>query len=359
MIFAHMADLHLDAPFVVLANKEKIAMQRRLEQRKAIKDIVEYIKENDIPYLFIAGDLYEQEYIRKSTIEYVIELFETIKNTKIFITPGNHDPYIKNSFYNNLKWPENVHIFKETLEVVELDDIDIYGYGFNDFYMENKYQNIKIKNPNKINILITHGDLDASNTTLNQYNPIKLKNIMESGFDYVALGHIHKRNIDKNTTQSIVYPGSTVSLGFDELGERGFVVGQLEKNKLQAQFIPLKIKTFEESTIDISELNSEEDLIQKLNEQSLESEKFYKIILTGEEKFHINVNKIMKYIENDSIIKLQIETKKQFEITQIANHDNLIGLFAKNILNKIENSSEDEKEKLLQAFEIGMEILNK
>ncbi len=359
MIFAHMADMHLDAPFVVLANKGKLAIQRRLEQRRAIKDIVEYIKENDIPYFFIAGDLYEQEYIRKETIDYVADLFNSIKNTKIFITPGNHDPYLKNSFYNNYKWPENVHIFTEQLEVIELEEADIYGYGFNDFNMENKYPNIKVKNPNKINILITHGDLEASDNSQTLYNPIKLKNLKESGFDYVALGHIHKRNIEKTTNQNIIYPGSTVSLGFDELGERGFVVGNIEKNNLEAQFIPLKIKTFEENKIDISELNSEDDLIQKLNEEKLDKEKYYKIILTGNERFHIDINKIMEFVENDSIVKLQVDTKKQYNILEIAKQDNLVGLFAKNILEKMENSNEEDKEKLLQAFEIGMEILSK
>ena len=71
-----------------------------------------YIKENDIKYLFIAGDLYEQKYIKKSTIEYINNLFKEIPETKIFISPGNHDPLLKNSYYNNFLWNNNVHIFK-------------------------------------------------------------------------------------------------------------------------------------------------------------------------------------------------------------------------------------------------------
>jgi len=92
----HTADIHFDSPFATLAGKGKFAQERRLEQRKVMKEMVEYIKENNIPYFFIAGDLYEQDYIKKSTVEYVNQLFTEIPNTKIFITPGNHDPYIKN-----------------------------------------------------------------------------------------------------------------------------------------------------------------------------------------------------------------------------------------------------------------------
>ena len=65
MKFIHMADMHFDAPFVTLAGKGNLATERRLEQRKVMKEMVEYIKENNIPYFFIAGDLYEQDYIKK------------------------------------------------------------------------------------------------------------------------------------------------------------------------------------------------------------------------------------------------------------------------------------------------------
>ena len=119
MKFMHTADIHFDSPFATLAGKGKFAQERRLEQRKVMKEMVEYIKENNIPYFFIAGDLYEQDYIKKSTVEYVNQLFTEIPNTKIFITPGNHDPYIKNSFYKQFKWSENVHIFTNEIEVVE------------------------------------------------------------------------------------------------------------------------------------------------------------------------------------------------------------------------------------------------
>ena len=125
MKFLHMADMHLDGQFTSLANKGNLATQRRLEQRKAMKDIIEFIKQTDIEYFFISGDLYEQEYIKKSTIEYINDLFKEIPEVKIFITPGNHDPYIKNSFYKTFKWAENVYIFTDKLEIIECDDVDI------------------------------------------------------------------------------------------------------------------------------------------------------------------------------------------------------------------------------------------
>ena len=214
MRFIHMADMHFDSPFTVLAEKKGLGNIRRLEQREVFKKIINYIKDKNIPFLFISGDLYEHKYIRESTIEYINNLFKEIPETKIFISPGNHDPFIKNSFYNNFNWNSNVYIFNSEINVIELENIDVYGFGFSDFYCENSgIENIKIKNKNKINILITHGSLDSSKTLDVQYNPINSTKLKEIGFDYVALGHIHKRIINDN----IVYPGSTISFGFDEL----------------------------------------------------------------------------------------------------------------------------------------------
>ena len=253
MKFIHMADMHLDAPFTTLNTKGDLGKIRRQDQREIFQKIIEYIKTNKIPYLFIAGDFYEHEFIRKSTIEYVNELFKTIPETKIYITPGNHDPYIKNSMYETFHWNENVKIFHSQIEKVEELEIDIYGVGFSSFTCESLgIENIQIENKNKINILITHGDLNASNKTEMPYNPIAKNSLKEKGFDYIALGHIHKPNYKEEENQNIVYPGSTIAMGFDELGNHGFIEGTLEKGKIQLNFVPIDNKEFKEQEIEIT-----------------------------------------------------------------------------------------------------------
>ena len=96
------------------------------------EELISLLKDNyGLSYKDI--DLYENEYVRKSTIEYINNCFKQIPNTKIYITPGNHDPYISNSYYNKYEWNENVHIFTSLdRKVGEL--VDIYGYGFTNFY---------------------------------------------------------------------------------------------------------------------------------------------------------------------------------------------------------------------------------
>ena len=364
MKFIHMADMHFDAPFTMLSENGEIGNKRRLEQREAMKKIIEYIKENKIEYLFIAGDLYEQEYIRKSTIDYINKLFEEIPNTRIYITPGNHDPYILNSFYKQYKWSSNVHIFTNKLEIVEDKNIDIYGYGFNDFYMQNPNYNIEIKNKEKINILITHTDLDGTDK-IKPYNPINSNKIKNIGFDYIALGHIHKKSYNDYKEQKVVYPGSTISLGFDELGKHGVILGNIEKReneaKIKIEFISIDTKEFIEQEVDITHVISEEELIEKINNLEIDENKLYKIILIGKRKFEINKYKIIKYITQPNIIKIKNNTKIYYNIEKISEELSLKGLFAKEILEQIKNPENDEEKikKLEKAFEIGMEALNK
>ena len=355
MKFVHIADMHFDSPFTTLSDKGNLGEQRRIEQRKIFKKIIEYIKKNKIEYLFISGDLYEHKYIRKSTIEYINNLFKEIENTKIFISPGNHDPILKKSYYNNFIWNKNVYIFKSEIQKIETEEADIYGFGFDDFYCANSgIEKLVLDNPEKLNILVIHGTLNGANLEEMQYNSMSSTMLENKGFDYVALGHIHKNNFTPNG--KIIYPGSTMSLGFDELGEHGMVVGEITKNATELNFIKLDETEYVEREINCTDINSIEELIEKINEINIEQNKLYKIILVGKRNFEINIYDLYKYELNEKIIKIKNKTKPNYDIEEIAKENSLRGLFAKEILEEIKKENYNE-EIIVNALEIGMEIL--
>ena len=355
MNFVHIADFHFDSPFVNLSDKDGLGQKCRLAQRKTFKKIIEYIKENNIENLFISGDLYEQTYIKQTTIEYINNLFKQIPQTKIYIAPGNHDPLIKNSYYNKFKWNENVKIFTNKIEKIETEEADIYGYGFNDFYCDgSEINNLEINNKEKINILITHGDLDASQTVEELYNPISKRFLKEKNFDYIALGHIHKPNYEEN----IVYPGSAFPLGFDELGERGMVVGEIKHKVLSKKFVTLNEIYFVEKDLDITEIFSKEELIEKINEIKLENKELAKINLIGKRNFEINIYDLYKFITNEKIIKIKNKTKINYNLEALSKETTLKGIFIKEMMEQLEKeTNEEEKEILENAIEVGLEIL--
>ena len=359
MKFVHIADMHFDTSFTSLTNKAGLGDVRRLDQRQAFNKIINYIKENNIPYLFISGDFYEHEYIRLSTIEYINNLFAQIPNTQVFISPGNHDPYLKNSFYNKYYWNENVHIFVSKLSVVQTEDADIDGYGFDDFYYTNNdLENTQIKNKEKINVLVAHGSLNASNTLEKEYNPISEKLLIEKGFDYVALGHIHKLDYNTKPNQNIVYPGSTVSLGFDELGKHGMIVGNIEKGKLELELVPYDNTEFVIREIDVTNMLDLDELATEINNIDFNQNIYYKISLIGKRNFEIDLYKLNKLIVNSNIIKIKDYTKMNYDLEKLSNENTLKGLFVKEILEKM-NENPDDEEILENALEIGFEILDK
>ena len=359
MKFIHMADMHFDIPFTVLNNRNQLGEKRRLEQREAFKNIIEYIKENNIDYLFISGDLYENEYIRKSTIDYINNLFKEIPDTKVYIAPGNHDPYINGSMYKTADWNDNVKIFSNNIEVVENEDCNIYGYGFGDFYCRTSdVQDIVIENKDKINILITHGTLNGGTIEDMEYNPLNKNRLKQIGFDYIALGHIHKPDYNSEPDQRIVYPGSPIAMGFDELGNHGVIYGELTKENISLKFIPIDKREFKEKELDISDVNNIEELVEKINKLELEDNVFYKLILIGDKNFEININNLFKYITNENIIKIKNNTKLKIELEKIEKNNNLKGLFVKEILDEL-NKDNYDKDTLENVLAIGLDLLDK
>ena len=355
MKFVHIADMHLDSAFSNLSDKDIMGDLRRLEQRKVFKKIIEYIKEKDVRYLFISGDLYEHKYIKQSSIEYINNLFKEIPETKIFIAAGNHDPKVKNSYYNKFNWNSNVKIFDSFIEKVEESDCNIYGYSFDDFYCNNcGIEDFLVEQNGKPNILVIHGNLDGVKKDDKPYNPISKKILLEKGFDYVALGHIHKPDYEN---KKIVYPGSTISLGFDELGKHGMIVGELNQD-LKLEFIPLDDEEFTISEINVDNLGSKEELIEKINTLNINPNEYVEIILKGGRNFEIDKYDILKYIQNDRIIKIKDETRLSRDLEKIANESTLRGLFVKEMLEKLENENDLEKKDILEkAVEIGLDAL--
>ena len=128
--------------------------------------------------------------------------------------------------------------------------------------------------------------------------------------------------------------------------------------KLTTKFIPIETTEFVENELDITEIISKEELIEKINEIKLEENKLYKIILIGKRNFEININELYKYNLNEKIIKIKNKTKLNYDLEKLANETTLKGLFINEILNRLnECQTEEERKTLEKALEIGMSVL--
>ena len=135
----------------------------------------------------------------------------------------------------------------------------------------------------------------------------------------------------------------------------------IEKNNsnVNLQFISLDDKRFVEREIDVTNILSIEELIEKINREDFNQNEFVKIILIGKRNFEISPNSLYKVIQNDKVIKIKNKTKINYSLEQLSNENTLKGLFAKKINEKmkLENLSEEEKDIIEKAVEITFDAL--
>ena len=132
--------------------------------------------------------------------------------------------------------------------------------------------------------------------------------------------------------------------------------GEINKNKLNINFIKLDNKEFIEKEIDISTINFEEELIDYINNLEINENNYLKIILIGKRNFEINLNKIFKLINNKNILKIKNNTKIKYNLEEISKENNLRGIFVKNMLQRIQAENGD-KESIETAIEIGLDAM--
>ena len=345
MKFIHLADVHFDTPLLSLKNNRELIKKRRTEYKQVFRDVIQLCKKEEVEFLFISGDLFENKFVQRGTIEFLISSFQLIPNTKVFIAPGNHDPFVKNSPYQMYEWPQNVVIFTGEMGLYSYDNINIYGIGFDDYeFSSNEIENFSLEDTNKINVLVTHGTLDGNSK---KYFDMKTRDLAK--FDYVALGHIHAPKVDGS---SIVYPGSLLSLGFDELGEHGIVVGNFEKGHVTYEFKNMEYHHFDKVEIDISSFKTPEDI---LHENTFEDQ-YYQIVLKGNRNISVDAVKELLLGQSKNICEIKNETHLAYDFERIATEQTLKGYFAKKMLDEIKEHP-GQKEEILNALEMTFQLM--
>jgi exonuclease SbcD len=79
--------------------------------------------------------------------------------------------------------------------------------------------------------------------------------LTRSCFDYVALGHVHRhQNLNKSNDPPVIYPGSIERVDFSEEKEdKGYVLIELERGRVQWEFCPLPVRVFRTIEVDVSD----------------------------------------------------------------------------------------------------------
>ena len=360
----HCADLHFDTPFKELS--KEVSDTSKNELLEVFKKIIDLAIEENIEVLLIAGDVFDNLTVNKNTLFFISDQIKRIKNIKVFISPGNHDPYNEKSFYSMINWPENVYIFKGDMEFKEVKELNlvVWGAGFrNNYENESLLKSINVDN-NKINIMLLHGEITSTGSK-NEYNPIYINDIYKSNIDYIALGHRHKfSGILKEGMTTYAYSGCPQGRGFDEEGEKGVIIGEVYKGGTNLKFFPVYKRKYVTKEIDITDTNNYDEVVFKVLSDLSEEEihkNLYKIILKGELKEHFNLkdNLLIEKLKNKFYyIKIINNTSIEVNLEELSKDYSIKGKFIAKIFEKLKDASDDDKEILKLALKIGIQCLS-
>lgn len=367
----HCADFHFDTPFIGLPAVKAAARQEDL--KLSFSKVVEETKKMDADVFLICGDLFDNDSIVRSTIEFITKKLSEIPNTRVFISPGNHDPFTDSSYYSLIEWPSNVHIFSsEDIECIDINELNacVYGVGFHTKHISNSLiKGFKVHDTSKINIMAMHGTVRDTPFFENAYNPIDINEIEYSGLDYLALGHVHSySNIKKYGSTYWAYSGNTEGRSFGECGHRGFLYGTVGKGVCDIDFKKINQKEYRRLKIDVSDMPMAEELFKRV-EDEFDAKQCANILarieLTGRVEMYfreIKPEKILMDKFGDIFYYLEVvdNTEINYNIREIAKMERSIQRsFAQKILNLIETEQDVDKIKMLEeAFYMGIQALN-
>ena len=112
----HAADIHAGRPASRELDREKASVRRR-EIETGLSRIADLCKREKADLLLLSGDLFEHSHVRATWAREAREVFRSLDQTRVFISPWNHDPLVRDSLYKTAAWPENVTVFEETVSV--------------------------------------------------------------------------------------------------------------------------------------------------------------------------------------------------------------------------------------------------
>jgi len=287
--FIHAADLHLGSPFKGLKSLDRRQGEVLIDATfAAFNNIIETCLARKADFLLVAGDVFDAEDRGlKAQLKFRNGLgLLGEKGIRSFVVHGNHDPL--SGWAEQIKWPASVKIFGDTIETVPYDrDGEILAHIQGASYpranvRENLAARFSRPSPSPFAIALLHANV-GSNTGHEAYAPCALEDLLRSGFDYWALGHVHKKSVIQERNPGIVYPGNPQGLHINEQGSHGVYYLCVKDGKIaELEFIPVDMIRWRNLTggdsLDVSKASKLDDV------EALAREKCRSLLIEAESR---------------------------------------------------------------------------
>ncbi len=288
MKILHTADIHLDSPLRSLALREPGLRERvRTASREALARIVDVALAEEVAALLIAGDLFDGAERSARTAAFLALQLDRLRERgiRVFYIKGNHDA--ENPLTGELSLPDNVHVFDGRGSKVQLvDGLWIHGVSFAGRHAPNSLLP-KFPAPveGAINIAMLHTSLGGAEGH-DPYAPCAVGELTAAGFDYWALGHVHRRQVHSQAPW-VVMPGMPQGRDIGESGPKSATLVTIG-DTIGIKEVTTSAVEFRQVPIDATGTESDDDLREVLRRRlremadNLESDSaVIRLVLTG------------------------------------------------------------------------------
>lgn len=262
----HTADVHLDSPLASLALRDE-ALRANVHSatRSAFVRIVDTAIAEGVGALLISGDLYDGAQRSAKTAAFLVGQLERLRaaGVPVFYIKGNHDA--DNPITGEVALPDNVHIFDGRGGKVQLKgtDVWIHGVSFSGRHAPDSLLG-KFGSPvsGAVNIAMLHTSL-AGAAGHDNYAPCSVAELAALGFDYWALGHVHKRQVHSEAPW-IVMPGIPQGRDIGEAGPKSATLLTIGNGMIGIEEVPTSVTTFLGHSIDVSGAEADDEIRQMI-----------------------------------------------------------------------------------------------
>lgn len=267
-------------------------------------------------------------------------MFGRLTATKVVLIAGNHDYLKKDSYYRTFSWEKNVHmILSPQITCVEFPEysLAVYGLSYHEKEItEECYKEAFPKRRQPYEILLAHGGDD-------RHIPMKKEDLLGLGYDYIALGHIHKPQ--EICPGKIAYAGALEPIDKNDTGSHGYIRGEITTRGCRTAFVPAASREYIHLKIQINEEMTGHALRKKLSEEIEDRgrEHIYKVILTGQRDPEIIFDTEFP-ASFGNIIEVTDNTVPAYQFAKLKerNRDNILGQFIKSFEGSSEGSIEHQ-----------------
>lgn len=350
MKIIHCADLHLDSKMESNLDRDA-ANLRRDELLDTFEEMVTYAHEQQVRVIIIAGDLFDKPNVRKAAKTRVIEQIQTHPDIDFCYIRGNHDHGdLIEEMRDKLELP-NLKLFESgQWTSYDYGDVVITGLELAKENSQTLGMNL-VLDQNRLNIVVLHGQ-ESDYQGKDKAEIVNLSMLRNKYIDYLALGHIHSYKQERLDDRGVYcYSGCLEGRGFDECGEKGFVLLETEENRIRSRFIPIAKRQLHEVTVEVTQGMEMPDIIEQTRKKvaNISGEDLVKIIVTGvtDMDMDMDMKRLLRNMDKDFFyVKGYDKTTIAVDYESFRNDRTLKGEFVR--LMEQQHLSEDERAEIIE-----------